>query len=88
MRLLLIGDIVGKPGRRIVVQSLPMLREREQLDLIIANAENSAGSAGIDAETGVRVTDNTILFSGTVGIEANLGCVITGNSIINIIQLY
>lgn len=47
MRLLLIGDIVGKPGRRIVTQSLPGLRVREQLDLIVANAENSADGSGI-----------------------------------------
>lgn len=47
MRFLLIGDIVGKPGRRIVVQSLKALRERESLDLVIANAENSADGSGI-----------------------------------------
>jgi metallophosphoesterase (TIGR00282 family) len=47
MRLLLIGDIVGKPGRRIVTQSLAGLRVREGLDLIVANAENSADGSGI-----------------------------------------
>jgi metallophosphoesterase (TIGR00282 family) len=47
MRLLLIGDIVGKPGRQIVVRALPMLIERERLDLVIANAENSAGGSGV-----------------------------------------
>lgn len=47
MRLLLIGDIVGKPGERIVTRSLPGLRHRECLDLVIANAENSADGSGL-----------------------------------------
>ncbi|MBC8350949.1 MAG: TIGR00282 family metallophosphoesterase [Planctomycetes bacterium] len=47
MRILFIGDIVGKPGRKIVAQALPGLRQREQLDLIIANAENAADGSGI-----------------------------------------
>src|SRR5918996_524344 len=47
MRFLLIGDIVGKPGERIVTSALPGLRHREKLDLVIANAENSADGSGI-----------------------------------------
>jgi metallophosphoesterase (TIGR00282 family) len=47
MRILLIGDIVGKPGRDIVVASLAKLREREGLDFIVTNAENIAGGSGI-----------------------------------------
>ena len=47
MRILLIGDIVGKPGRRIVTQALGDLRRRERLDLVIANAENTADGSGI-----------------------------------------
>jgi 2',3'-cyclic-nucleotide 2'-phosphodiesterase len=47
VRILLIGDIVGKPGVKIVVQALPGLRKREGLDLVIANAENSADGSGI-----------------------------------------
>jgi len=47
MRILLIGDIVGKPGRQIVGRSLRRLIERERLDLVIANAENAAGGSGI-----------------------------------------
>ena len=47
MRLLLIGDIVGKPGRQIVVRALPALVKSEQLDLVVANAENSAGGSGL-----------------------------------------
>jgi metallophosphoesterase (TIGR00282 family) len=47
MRILLIGDIVGKPGRQIVVRALPPLIERERLDMVIANGENAAGGSGI-----------------------------------------
>ena len=46
-RILLIGDIVGKPGRRIVQDMLPGLRESLDLDMVIANAENSAAGSGI-----------------------------------------
>jgi 2',3'-cyclic-nucleotide 2'-phosphodiesterase len=47
MRILLIGDIVGKPGERIVTRALAGLRKRERLDLVIANAENSADGSGL-----------------------------------------
>ncbi len=47
MRVLLIGDIVGKPGRRIVEQSVRGLVVRYGLDLVIANAENAAGGTGL-----------------------------------------
>jgi metallophosphoesterase (TIGR00282 family) len=47
VRFLFIGDIVGKPGRTIVRQSVPGLIERENLDLVVANAENAAGGSGL-----------------------------------------
>lgn len=47
MRVLLIGDIVGRPGRRIVSLAVPVLRKREKLDLVVANAENAADGSGI-----------------------------------------
>jgi hypothetical protein len=47
VRLLLIGDIVGKPGRRIVTQAVAGLVRREGLDLVVANAENAAAGSGI-----------------------------------------
>jgi 2',3'-cyclic-nucleotide 2'-phosphodiesterase len=50
MRILLIGDIVGKPGRDIVVQGIAALRASREIDLVIANAENSAGGSGITPE--------------------------------------
>jgi len=50
VRLLLIGDIVGRPGRQIVARAVPKLRAEEHLDLVVANAENSAGGSGITPE--------------------------------------
>jgi len=47
VRLLLIGDIVGKPGRQIVLRCVPGLRLEEKLDLVVANAENAAGGSGL-----------------------------------------
>ena len=47
VRILVIGDIVGKVGRQIVKEMLPDLRESLSLDLVIANAENSAAGSGI-----------------------------------------
>jgi metallophosphoesterase (TIGR00282 family) len=47
VRILFIGDIVGKPGRDIVVRAVPLLVREESLDLVIANAENAAGGSGL-----------------------------------------
>ena len=47
LRVLLIGDIVGRPGRRIVAERLVELRSRYRLDLVVANAENAAGGSGL-----------------------------------------
>ncbi|NPV92278.1 MAG: TIGR00282 family metallophosphoesterase [Firmicutes bacterium] len=50
MNIMLIGDIVGRPGRRIVKELLPGLIDEHQLDLVIANGENAAGGSGITGE--------------------------------------
>ena len=47
MRVLFIGDIVGSPGRHIVQERLADLVEHRQIDLVIANGENSASGFGI-----------------------------------------
>jgi metallophosphoesterase (TIGR00282 family) len=47
MRVLFIGDIVGKPGREIVERSIPGLVREQRLDLVVANAENAAGGSGL-----------------------------------------
>ncbi|HEX3601236.1 MAG TPA: TIGR00282 family metallophosphoesterase [Lacipirellulaceae bacterium] len=47
MRILFIGDIVGKPGRDIVCATVNGLKAELNLDLVIANAENAAGGSGL-----------------------------------------
>src|SRR5882757_5198229 len=47
LRLLCLGDIVGRPGRQVVHDKLPTLVRERQIDLVIANAENIAGGSGI-----------------------------------------
>lgn len=47
MRILMMGDIVGKPGYRIVSHGLPALIAAHEIDLVIANAENAADGSGL-----------------------------------------
>ncbi len=49
--ILLIGDIVGKLGRRTVAAVLPEIRRLQRLDLVIANGENTAGGRGLTPST-------------------------------------
>ena len=47
MRILFLGDVVGRPGRVAVSDRLPALRERWRLDCVVINGENAAGGFGI-----------------------------------------
>src|SRR6266849_3672111 len=47
MRVLFVGDIVGSPGRQIVHDRLADIVRQRQIDLVIANGENSASGFGI-----------------------------------------
>ncbi|MFO1150801.1 MAG: TIGR00282 family metallophosphoesterase [Alsobacter sp.] len=47
MRLLFLGDVVGRPGRNAVIDRLPGLREAWALDCVVINGENAAGGFGI-----------------------------------------
>jgi len=51
IRILVIADIIGRPGRRTVARVLPGLKRSLRLDLIIANGENAAGGLGCTAAT-------------------------------------
>jgi metallophosphoesterase (TIGR00282 family) len=50
LNILVIGDIVGRPGRRAVKALLPVLRQQYQVDFVIANAENASGGRGLTGE--------------------------------------
>jgi metallophosphoesterase (TIGR00282 family) len=47
MRILFLGDIVGQPGVAFLKRALSVLVAREQVDLVIANAENASGGSGL-----------------------------------------
>lgn len=51
MRILMIGDVIGRPGRRAIGALVPDLRREYGLDLVIANGENAAGGLGLTKET-------------------------------------
>jgi 2',3'-cyclic-nucleotide 2'-phosphodiesterase len=51
MRIMFIGDIVGRPGRAGLAAAMPELRERHSPDAVIANGENTAGGLGITEKT-------------------------------------
>jgi calcineurin-like phosphoesterase len=47
VRILCLGDVVGRPGRMVLAAHLPELIEQRQVDLVVCNAENAAGGSGI-----------------------------------------
>jgi len=67
MRILFIGDIIGRPGRDVVNAQVPVLRETLQLDFVVANGENAAGGFGL-----TRAIANEFFASG-------VDCITTGN---------
>jgi len=50
MNILVIGDVVGSPGRGIMKKALPLVFERHDVDYCIANVENAAGGFGVTKE--------------------------------------
>ena len=67
MRLLFIGDIVGRAGREILLERLPQLRRDWKLDFVVVNGENAAGGFGI-----------TEAICGEI-LDAGADCVTLGN---------
>jgi metallophosphoesterase (TIGR00282 family) len=51
VKVLFLGDIIGKPGRNIVNEILPQITKEHDIDLVLGNAENSAGGLGVTPET-------------------------------------
>jgi metallophosphoesterase (TIGR00282 family) len=57
IRILFVGDIVGRPGRDLIRCGLKALRGYHQIDIVIANAENAAAGSGITREIGEELLD-------------------------------
>lgn len=57
MRILFLGDVVGRPGRRAVATVLPQLIARERVDFVVANGENASAGKGIDPRSAGELED-------------------------------
>ena len=57
MRVLFLGDVVGRAGRVGVLEMLPKLRDKYELDFVVVNADNAAGGFGISEEILIALID-------------------------------
>jgi metallophosphoesterase (TIGR00282 family) len=69
MRILVVGDIVGSPGRALLRQALPLLFKKHEVDFCVANVENVAGGFGLTRSTCEEVLD------------AGVDCLTAGNHV-------
>jgi 2',3'-cyclic-nucleotide 2'-phosphodiesterase len=60
MRVLILGDVMGRPARHAVRDLVPALIEKEAIDLTIANAENAAGGMGVDIKSAKELLSSGI----------------------------
>ena len=60
MRILMIGDIIGSPGRKALGSLLPSLRQEYKVNLVVANGENTAGGFGLTLETAHDLLDSGV----------------------------
>lgn len=69
MRILFVGDIVGRPGRRILTERLDGIVSSRHIDLVVVNCENSAAGFGVTPDIADRL------------LEANVQVLTSGNHI-------
>lgn len=69
MNILLIGDVVGSPGRHILKKALPLVVEKHDVEYVVANVENAAGGFGVTKEICDEILD------------AGVDCLTSGNHI-------
>ena len=69
MRVMIVGDVVGRPGRRAIRTLLPRLREQEAADFVVVNGENAAAGFGI--------TDSCVRQL----LDSGADCITTGNHV-------
>jgi 2',3'-cyclic-nucleotide 2'-phosphodiesterase len=67
VKLLFVGDIVGKPGRKALADLLPALREQHQPDWVVVNGENAAGGLGITERIAQEFLDELAVDVVTLG---------------------
>ncbi len=69
IRVLAIGDVIGRPGRQLVKQWVQPLREARHIDLVVANVENAAGGFGVTRDAYDEI------------LRAGVDCMTSGNHI-------
>jgi metallophosphoesterase (TIGR00282 family) len=57
MKLLFVGDVIGKPGRRALQSQLPLLVDRHKADYVVVNVENAAGGFGVTPDVLAEIAD-------------------------------
>src|SRR5436305_11534785 len=57
VKLLFVGDVIGKPGRRALQNLLPRLVDHHRADYVVVNVENSAGGFGVTPEVLAEIAD-------------------------------
>ena len=57
MRIVFLGDVVGRSGRAAIIETLPGLRERYGADFVVVNGENAAGGFGISEQILTELLD-------------------------------
>jgi metallophosphoesterase (TIGR00282 family) len=60
MKVIIIGDVVGKPGRKILVATLQRLKERYEAEFVVANVENAAEGAGVIPKVGDEILNSGV----------------------------
>jgi len=60
LRTLMIGDVIGKPGRRALQKLVPLVRQECGIDMVIANAENTAGGFGLTLDTAYELLESGV----------------------------
>jgi len=69
LRILALGDVVGRPGRDIITEVLPGLITDREVSFVVTNAENAAGGSGLTPETARAL------------FEAGVDCITTGDHV-------
>ena len=70
MKVLMVGDVVGKPGREAVLGLVPRMRTAHRADFVIVNGENSAGGLGITRDIATAILDRAKVDVITLGNHA------------------
>ena len=66
MKVIIVGDVVGKPGRKVLTAMLKSLKEQHEAEFVVANIENAAEGAGLVPKIGDETVSYTHLTLPTI----------------------